>query len=56
MISDYISKGDMSVKRCPTDLMIGDYFTKPLQGKDFGELCNTILGVMTEDCDKFKLK
>jgi hypothetical protein len=34
-ITDKISKGDIEVKYCPTDLMTADYMTKPLHGKKF---------------------
>ena len=29
---------------CPTDLMLADYFTKPLQGKLFRRYWNIIMG------------
>ena len=29
---------------CPTELMIADYFTKPLQGKEFSVFRNLIMG------------
>ena len=32
-VADHIAKGDLSVVWCPTDKMIADYLTKPLQGK-----------------------
>jgi hypothetical protein len=31
-ITDNIRRGKLSVKHCPTDSMLGDYFTKPQQG------------------------
>ena len=34
-VTDRISKGDLSVDYCPTEEMIADFFTKPLQGKLF---------------------
>ena len=34
-IKDYQDKGALSVKYCPTDDMIADFFTKPLQGNKF---------------------
>ena len=34
-ITDRINKGDLSVEYCPTFDMVGDFFTKPLQGKLF---------------------
>ena len=34
----------MIVKHCPTKQMIADYFTKPVQGKQFYELRKVIMG------------
>jgi hypothetical protein len=34
-ITDRINKNELSVEYCPTKEMIGDFFTKPLQGKLF---------------------
>jgi len=34
-ITDRINSGDLSVQYCPTGDMIGDFFTKPLQGQLF---------------------
>ena len=44
MVTNHISKGDLSVKHCPTEDMIGDYFTKPLQGVKFEEFRAKIMG------------
>jgi hypothetical protein len=32
------------VEYCPTDQMVGDYFTKPLQGGKFSNFRKIILG------------
>ena len=32
-ITDRIKKGDLHIEYCPTDNMVADFFTKPLQGK-----------------------
>ena len=39
-----VHKGEIEVKYCPTHLMIGEYFTKPLQGKMFKMFCDLIMG------------
>ena len=44
-ITDRISKGEVSVAWCPTDDMIGDYMTKPLQGSKFRKFRDLIMGV-----------
>jgi hypothetical protein len=33
--ADQVAKGDLKVVWCPTDEMIADFLTKPLQGKAF---------------------
>jgi hypothetical protein len=43
-ITDLIDKGNIEIKYCPTKLMIGDFFTKPLQGKQFAYFRDLILG------------
>ena len=32
-ITNQIKKGDLHIEYCPTDNMVADFFTKPLQGK-----------------------
>ena len=39
---------------CPTEEMIADYNTKPLQGKLFVYFRNKIMGIRTEDFPKYK--
>jgi hypothetical protein len=46
-ITDQIEKGNVEVQYCPTNLMIGDFFTKPLQGKKFEVFRDMILGKMS---------
>ena len=48
-ITDSIIKQEASVKCCPTFDMIGDYFTKVLQGSQFCWFQNTILGIHEDD-------
>ena len=43
-LTDQIEKGNLTVKYCPTDEMLGDYFTKPLQGHKFEDFRNVIMG------------
>ena len=44
-VTDRISDGELNVSYCPTLNMIGDYFTKPLQGSLVCKFQNTILGI-----------
>ena len=45
LITDHIKKGDLTVKWCPTDKMLGDYYTKPVQGTKFKEFRKQIMGM-----------
>jgi hypothetical protein len=50
-IKDRIGNGDISVKHCPTGEMVGDHFTKPLQGAQFRKFRAAIQGVPTDMSD-----
>jgi hypothetical protein len=39
-----VAKGDLWVVWCPTDKMIADFLTKPLQGKVFAEFRDLLMG------------
>ena len=43
-LTDQIEKKNAEVQYCPTDKMIGDYFTKPKQGAAFKKFRALILG------------
>ena len=44
-VTDQIAAKELNVEYCPTLDMLGDYFTKPLQGSLFRKFRNTILGI-----------
>ena len=44
-ITDRIEKQEVSVEYCPTEDMIGDFFTKPLQGAQFRKFRALILNL-----------
>ena len=46
-ITDQVAKGNVEIRYCPTNVMIGDFFTKPLQGKKFENFRDLILGKMS---------
>ena len=55
-ITDNIHRGRMHVSHCPTDHMVTDVFSKPLQGTTFRKFCNLIImnhddGICNESCD-----
>ena len=43
-LTDQAAKGNLSIDYCPTDEMIGDFFTKPLQGAKFLKFKKMIMG------------
>ena len=47
-MTDQIEKKNVEIQYCGTDTMIGDYFTKPLQGEKFIKFRNEIMGIKTE--------
>ena len=44
-IADHVRNKDITVEYCPTTEMIGDFFTKPLQGKLFIKFRNLIMNI-----------
>ena len=42
-ITDRIENGELEVQYCPTDNMVADFFSKPLQGSKFTEFRNMIM-------------
>jgi hypothetical protein len=44
-LADQAKNGELRIKYCPTEKMIGDFFTKPLQGAQFYILCEDIMNV-----------
>ena len=44
-VTDRIQKGDAQIVHCPTDMLIADFYTKPLQGKQFRIFRNLILNL-----------
>ena len=44
-ITDRIRKQDLSVSYCPTELMVADFFTKPLQGAQFTKFWSIIMNL-----------
>lgn len=48
-IKDRITDGEIQVVYCPTEDMLGDFFTKPLQGTKFKKFRKLILGLPDDD-------
>ena len=44
-IADKVASGEISVEHCPAELMVADFFTKPLQGELFYRFRRMILNL-----------
>ena len=42
-VMDQLTKNDLSMKYCPTESILGNYFTKPLQGALYQNFLNLIM-------------
>ena len=45
--ADQVENGHVVIEHCPMENMIGDYYTKHLQGKKFEEFRRLIMGMLT---------
>ena len=43
-VNQFLENGEMKIKYCPTDHMVADILTKPLQGEKFMSLARKLLG------------
>ena len=43
-IKDRVDSGELKIEYCPTTSMVGDFFTKPLQGKMFRKFYDAVMG------------
>ena len=48
-LSDRIANGELRVEYCPTNDMIADYYTKPLQGTKFREFRKLIMNLNEDE-------
>ena len=53
-VTNRIKSGELRVEHCPTDKMVADFFTKPLQGKAFREMRQRILNLPDTDSGKLE--
>jgi hypothetical protein len=44
-VADRVANKEVKIEHCPTDKMVGDYFTKPLQGTKFRQFRDAIMNV-----------
>ncbi len=45
-VADQVAKGDLRVVWCPTDKMIADFLTKPVQGEAFVKFWDLLMGAV----------
>jgi len=43
-VKDRVDKGEIKVEYCPTEQMLADFYTKPLQGSLFRKFRDVIMG------------
>ena len=48
-VADVIERKHLTLKYCPTDEMIGDFFTKPVGGAKFRRFRNIIMNISHEE-------
>ena len=48
-VYDRMKSGDIKVVYCPTDKMVADFFTKPLQGGIFKKFRDSVMGYNCHD-------
>ena len=48
-VTDKVNNGEIKIEYCPTKQMVGDFFTKPLQGALFRNQRDYILNISPED-------
>ena len=44
-VADRVANGDLRIEHCPTEDMVADFFTKPLQGALFYKLRDLIMNI-----------
>jgi hypothetical protein len=48
-VKDRVDSGAVRIEYCPTEMMLADFFTKPLQGAQFRKLRDLIMNVDSDD-------
>jgi hypothetical protein len=51
LIKDRVVAREITIKHCPTNDMLADLFTKPVQGNQFRKLCSQIQGIPADTND-----
>ena len=53
-ITDRVKNKEIEIHHCPTEEMLGDFYTKPLQGSLYVKFRNRILGITEAECIEYK--
>ena len=48
-VVDIVKSGEMKIKYCPIDYMIGEYFNNPIKGAKLRKYQELILNIQTDD-------
>ena len=48
LVKDRVKSGEIEIEYCPTDLMIADYLSKPLQGMKFRWFRDQVLNIQSK--------
>ena len=52
-VTDRVKNKELEIEYCPTGEMVGDFFTKPLQGSSFYGFRNDVIGISEEKCRQY---
>ena len=55
-VADRIDSNELTIEYCPTGDMIGDFFTKPLQGAQFIKFRKEILNLEYDDLSMYNIE
>ena len=53
-VTDRVKNKEIEIHYCPTEEMLGDFYTKPVQGSLYKRFRNNILGITEEECFQYE--
>ena len=54
--TDRVKNKEIEIHYCPAEEMLGDFYTKSLQGSLYKKFGNSILGVSEENCFQYEVE